>query len=78
MNDLLIAGVELMLTGMAIVFSFLALLIVSVNLMSAVIMRYFPLQQVVKPLDMPSAEGGDAGIIAAITAAVQRYRGKHH
>ncbi len=76
MNEILIEGIELMITGMGIVFAFLAMLIAAVNVMSSVVQRYFPVQQLAKPVS-PSFTSSDSGIIAAITAAVTQYRNKH-
>lgn len=75
MTELMNAGVELMLVGMGIVFLFLAMLIVTVNLMSALVLRFFP----EPPAEVvPVAEGtGDPHIIAAISAAIKRYRSDH-
>ena len=73
MNELFAAGVELMLVGMGIVFLFLALLVATVNLMSFVIQRYAPDPLPTKTEERPSSSRQDE-IIAAITAAVHRYR----
>lgn len=81
MNELLSSGIELMLIGMGIVYTFLAVLVFAINLMSALIQRFFP------PLPaklVPSTTGAqpendeEAGIVAAITAAVHQYRHKYH
>jgi oxaloacetate decarboxylase gamma subunit len=73
MTELMSSGVELMLIGMGIVYLFLALLVVAINLMSSLVQRFFP-------EDLPAAKivSGvvDESTIAAITAAVHRYRGK--
>lgn len=64
-----------MLIGMGMVFSFLAMLIVAIKVMSSTILRFFP--------DMSGAQnagshhGDDLGTIAAISAAVHQYRLKH-
>jgi len=78
MSEMMSTGVELMLIGMTIVFAFLALLIVMVNIMTAVIQRYFPEQPIstVSPASA-SASHTDAGVIAAISAAVHQYRNKY-
>lgn len=72
------AGIDLMLIGMGIVFAFLALLIVMVNLMTSVIKRFFP-EAPLTELTPASASTShtDAGVIAAISAAVHQYRNKH-
>ena len=75
MTNQLNAGVELMLTGMGIVFLFLAMLIVAVNLMSAIVLRYFPATTPVPT--SPKSESGNQNVIAAITAAIHQYRSKH-
>lgn len=77
MNEMLITGVELMITGMGIVFAFLAMLIVAVNLMSSAIQRFFPVQQLPQPVSPAITNGKDPGVIAAITAAVTQYRKNH-
>ncbi len=77
MNEILIEGIELMITGMGIVFAFLAMLIAAVNVMSSVVQRYFPVQQLAKPVSPSFTSSSDSGIIAAITAAVTQYRNKH-
>ncbi len=71
------SGIELMLLGMGIVFTFLALMIVMVNLMTAVIEKFFP-EPVVNEIHPASASTThtDAGIIAAISAAIYQYRNK--
>lgn len=78
MNEMMSSGVELMLIGMGIVFAFLALLIVMVNIMTAVIQRFFPEDPA---LDVSAVSAStshtDAGVIAAISAAVHQYRNKN-
>ena len=78
MNEMMSSGVELMIIGMGIVFAFLALLIVMVNIMTSVIQRFFP--------ETPLADSHptsaltshtDAGNIAGISAAVNQYRSKY-
>jgi len=73
MNELFAAGVELMLVGMGIVFLFLALLVATVNLMSFVIQRYAP-DPLPSKTDHPTSPPRQGEIVAAITAAVHRYR----
>ncbi|MCK5829029.1 MAG: OadG family protein [Methylococcales bacterium] len=77
MNEMMNSGVELMLIGMGIVFAFLALLIVMVNIMTAVIQRFFPEDSVldVSPMTAPTSHT-EAGVIAAISAALHQYRNK--
>lgn len=78
MTEMMNSGIELMLIGMGIVFAFLALLIIMVNTMTTIIQRFFP--------DPPMNEAHpasastshtDAGVIAAISAAVHQYRNKY-
>jgi len=69
------SGIELMLVGMGIVFLFLAMLVAAINLMSTLVQRYFP--DVPAPVRTPVSVSPDAGTIAAITAAVHRYRSQH-
>ncbi len=72
------AGVDLMLIGMGIVFAFLALLIVLVNIMTLVIQCFFsedPIADLTP--NSASASHTDAGVIAAISAAVHQYRNKY-
>jgi len=73
MKELFAAGVELMLVGMGIVFLFLSLLVATVSLMSFVIQRYAPDPLQTKTDHPPSSLRQDE-LIAAITAAVRRYR----
>jgi oxaloacetate decarboxylase gamma subunit len=80
MNEMLSSGVEIMLIGMGIVYTFLAVLVMAIGLMSSLIERFFPEQPVAasKPVvGHPSAVDDEAGIIAAITAAVHQYRHKY-
>lgn len=78
MNEMMNSGIELMLIGMGIVFAFLALLIVMVNLMTAVIQRFFPEDLMLdsSPVSATTSHT-DAGVIAAISAALHQYKNKH-
>jgi len=67
-SDLLAQGVELMIVGMGTVFVFLSLLVLAMNLMSALAAR---LEPAVAP-DAPSADE-----VAAISAAIARHRNQH-
>lgn len=77
MTELMNAGVELMLIGMGIVFVFLTLLIGAVNLMSAMVLRYFPEPTETQVLSSTIVHPQDDKVIAAITTAVHRYRSEH-
>lgn len=79
MNELLMNGVELMVLGMGIVFLFLAMLVVAVNIMSTLVERFLP---AALPLSSPVAtvsksSATDPTIVAAISSAVHQYRSKH-
>lgn len=73
MNELMSYGVELMLVGMGIVFLFLTMLVVVINLMSKVILRFSPPQP--QTGNVQSAAENQR-IIAAISAAVHQHRKK--
>ncbi|MCQ8105548.1 OadG family protein [Methylomonas sp. SURF-2] len=75
MNELMSSGIELMLLGMGIVYSFLAMLIVAIKLMSALVLRFFP--EMSAGRHAGTHHGDDLGTIAAISAAVQQYRKKY-
>lgn len=78
MNEMMSAGLELMLIGMGIVFAFLAMLVVMVNMMTSLIQRFFP-TTAIPDVTLATASAGhtDTGVIAAISAAVHQYRSKH-
>ena len=78
MNEMMSSGLELMLIGMGIVFAFLTMLVVLVNIMSSMIQRFFPEVPVtaVTPASALTSHT-DARVIAAITAAVHQYRNKY-
>ena len=73
MSELMSSGVELMLVGMGIVFLFLVLLVFAINLMSYWVQRFFPEEP---PVAKIVSGAIDDSTIAAITAAVHRYRSK--
>lgn len=65
-----------MFVGMGIVFLFLTMLVVAINIMSSLVQRFFP-EVPQTTLAVPTVTGGiDKQTVAAITAAVQRYRNK--
>lgn len=76
MTELINSGVELMLTGMGIVFLFLAMLVVASNGMSALVRRLFP-EPPAATVSVPVTAGIDKSTIAAISAAVHQYRNTH-
>ncbi len=74
MNEMMSAGIELMVIGMGIVFLFLALLVMAIKMMAAVIARYFP--DPTLELIIPKKDN-DPQVIAAISAAIHQYRSKN-
>ncbi|MEQ1546571.1 OadG family protein [Methyloglobulus sp.] len=75
MTEQISSGIELMFAGMGIVFVFLIMLVGAINLMSAMVQRYFP---DASPKFRSESSGIDKSTIAAISAAVHHYRSKHH
>ena len=78
MAELMSSGLELMFAGMGIVFLFLAMLVVAIDVMSGLIQRYLP-EEPVTSMSIPVAHNAsvDKSHIAAITAAVHQYRSSH-
>lgn len=74
MNEMMSSGIELMVTGMGIVFLFLTMLVIAIRIMTAVITRYFPETPI--EFTAPVGKSNDPLVIAAITAAVHQYRRK--
>ncbi|MBL6985843.1 MAG: OadG family protein [Gammaproteobacteria bacterium] len=77
MTELMTSGIELMFTGMGIVFLFLTMLVCAINLMSALVQRYFPEIPVTRAVPGISTDV-DKSVVAAISAAVHMYRKKHN
>lgn len=76
MTELMSSGIELMFAGMGIVFLFLAMLVVAINIMSSLVQRFFP-DAPPRMIAASVSSGIDKSIIAAITAAVHQHRSKH-
>lgn len=70
-------GFKFMVLGMSIVFLFLILLIVAMNIMSKIVHRYFPEPQAAQTPSSPVQEGGDKlKKVAAIAAAIHHNKSK--
>lgn len=77
MTELMGSGVELMLIGMGIVFLFLTMLVIAINVMSALVQRFFPEQPSSPIIQVPIANSADKTTVAAISAAIHQYRQNH-
>jgi len=75
MTELMSSGIELMFAGMGIVFLFLTMLVIAINIMSSLVQRFFPDAPAVVAATVSG--GIDKSVIAAITAAVHQHRSKH-
>jgi oxaloacetate decarboxylase gamma subunit len=75
MIELVAPGLELSLIGMTIVFIFLTMLILAVNIMSATILRFFPETPV--DVEKVTTDEIEPDVLAAISAAVHQHRAKH-
>jgi len=83
MNEAMTQGVELMLTGMGIVFLFLVMLIGAVKLMAYCVASFIPEGETIAvnaPISsqaVPSSNVVTPLVTAAITAAIHQHRTKH-
>lgn len=73
MNEMMSTGIEIMLVGMGTVFLFLAMLIVTVNVMSKIV-QHFLSQKINEQSTLVHTI--DPSVIAAISTAVHHYRNK--
>jgi oxaloacetate decarboxylase gamma subunit len=76
--DLVAEGLKFMVIGMSVVFIFLVLMVVAINIQAKIVNRFFP-EKAVEP-KKPAAQpaGSDSQVIAAIMGAIQSYRNKHN
>jgi len=68
--NLLLESLKFMALGMTVVFTFLILLIIVVNIQAKLIAKFFP----EKPVKAPTANTNEAHHVAAIIAAVTEFR----
>ena len=77
LSEMLTSGLELMVLGMGIVFTFLAMLIVVMQGMSWLAARLQPEspdQTGPAPVHVTAGHASDTRVIAAISVAISRYR----
>ena len=74
--DLLWEAASLMLIGMATVFAFLWLLVLSTQLLSHIVQRHFPtpISEKLPIAEQPVHNGVSPAIVAAISAALHQHR----
>jgi len=70
--NLILESVKFMVLGMAVVFTFLTILIVVVNLQAKIIAKFFPEEAPATPA--PTGNADEAHHVAAIIAAVTEFR----
>ena len=73
-TNLVVEGFKFMGLGMGTVFLFLVVMIISMNIMSTVIHKFFP-EPPVSADSSASAKKDNKKIVAAITAAIKHHRG---
>ena len=71
-TNLVLEGFKFMGLGMGTVFLFLIILIISMNIMSAVVHRFFPEPH--QNPDVPKKQEDNKKVIAAISAAISHHR----
>lgn len=76
MTELMYSGVELAILGMGTVFIFLGVLVAATMTMSRIVLSMAPVP-VAPPPSVQAPAGTDRRLIAAIGAAVERYRADH-
>ncbi len=78
-QSLMQQGIELMLYGMGTVFVFLAVLVVTTTIMSALLQRFGRSEPVAVPpaAVKHSAVANDDQLVAVISAAIHKYRSRH-
>ena len=78
MVEMMSGGIELMFIGMGIVFSFLTMLVIAINVMSSLIQRFLPETQISQSkVIVPTLSSSiDKSTVAAIAAAIHQYRNK--
>jgi oxaloacetate decarboxylase gamma subunit len=78
LTEMLVAGAKLMLIGMGIVYLFLALLVWIIGLTARLLQQYSPEPEVLPGLPGigKQPESDEADVVAAIAAAVHRYRSR--
>jgi oxaloacetate decarboxylase gamma subunit len=74
MNEVMVQGIELMFTGMGIVFLFLVMLIGAVKLMAYCVANFLSEEEPVAPKSV--SMGITPAVTAAITTAVHQHRSK--
>ena len=72
-TNLIVEGFKFMGLGMGTVFLFLVVMIVSMNILSFIVRRFFPEPQ--PSVTPPSPPKENKNIIAAVTAAIKHHRG---
>ncbi len=72
--NLILESVKFMVLGMSVVFTFLVLLIIIVNLQAKIIAKFFPEKAPAAPA--ATAKTDEAQHVAAIIAAVTEFRKK--
>ncbi len=75
--NLLLESIKFMILGMGVVYLFLGIMVVVVNVQAKIIAKYFP--DVETPVDVPTASRvieseDEAARVAAIIAAVTEFR----
>ena len=73
--NLILESVKFMLLGMAVVFTFLTLLIVVVNVQAKLIAKFFP--EETPPAPVSTGQANEAHHVAAIISAVTEFRKKN-
>jgi oxaloacetate decarboxylase gamma subunit len=74
--NFVLESLKIMLLGMGVVFTFLALLVVLVNLQATLIAKFFPEKEPPKVSDSGVKRHDDGHHVAAIIAAVSEFRKK--
>jgi oxaloacetate decarboxylase gamma subunit len=74
--ELLLSGGKLMAVGMGIVYMFLALLVGIIGITSKLLQHYHPEAEIlpVRPGSGTEPEPGETEVVAAIAAAIHRFR----
>jgi len=73
-TNLVMEGVKFMFLGMGTVFTFLIIMIFSINIMSLIIHKFFPEPHAAEDAVSGSTQKDNKKIVAAITAAIAHHR----